>query len=84
MTIDSLRDFFLWCAFVNYGVLICWFLVLLVAHARLYRLHARWFQLSVAQFDAIHYSAMAAYKIAILLLNVAPYVATRIVLSHGG
>ena len=84
MPLDTLRDFFLWCAVVNYGVLICWFLALLLAHGPLYRLHARWFQLSITQFDAIHYSAMAAYKVAILLLNVAPYVAFRIIRGHGG
>jgi len=82
--IDSLRDFFFWCGVVNYGVLTCWFVAVVAAHGSLYRLHARWFELSVARFDAIHYSGMAAYKIAILLLNVAPYVATRVVLSHGG
>lgn len=82
MPIGFLREFLFWCAVVNYGVLVCWFLAFLIAHAGLYRLHAKWFQLSVAQFDAIHYSAMAAYKIGILLLNVAPYIAVRVVLSH--
>lgn len=84
MPVDTLRDVFFWCAVVNYGVLIGWFVALVAAHGSLYRLHARWFQLSIAQFDAIHYSAMAAYKLGILLLNVAPYVAIRIVSAHGG
>jgi hypothetical protein len=84
MPIGFLREFFFWCAAVNYGVLVFWFLAFLIAHAWLYRLHARWFQVSVAQFDAIQYSAMAAYKVGILLLNVAPYIAVRIILSHLG
>jgi hypothetical protein len=82
MPIAFLREFFFWCGVVNYGVLIVWFMAFVIAHAGLCRLHARWFQLSAAQFDAIHYSAMAAYKIGILLLNVAPYIAVRVVLSH--
>jgi hypothetical protein len=78
--IDSLRDFFFWSAVVNYCVLACWFLALLLARGALYRLHARWFRLSAAQFDTIHYSAMAVYKVGILLLNVVPYIAVRLVL----
>lgn len=35
----------------------------------MYRLQGRWFRLSVETFDAIHYAGMAAYKLAILLLN---------------
>jgi hypothetical protein len=45
----------------------------------MYRLHGRWFRLSPEQFDAIHYGAMAVYKIGILLLNLVPYLALRIV-----
>ena len=82
MPIGFLREFFFWCAVVNYGALVCWFIAFLVARGALFRLHAKWFQLSAAQFDAIHYSAMAAYKIGILLLNVAPYVAVRVLLSR--
>jgi hypothetical protein len=83
MTTAILRDFLLWCAIVNYAVLFGWFLVFILAHRSLYRLHARWFRLSENQFDVIHYSGMAAYKIAALSLNVVPYAALRIATSHG-
>ncbi|MGJ0484794.1 MAG: DUF6868 family protein [Methylomicrobium sp.] len=43
-----------------------------MAHASIYRLHTRWFKLSVETFDAIHYSGMAIYKVGVLLFNVAP------------
>jgi hypothetical protein len=38
----------------------------------LFPLRTRWFRLSVETFDAIHYASMAAYKLAILMLNLAP------------
>jgi hypothetical protein len=60
---------------VNYAVLIIWFLAFMVAHDKLYRVHAKWFRLSLDAFDAIHYAGMAVYKIGILLINVAPLVA---------
>ncbi len=83
MTIAKLSDFLLWCAIVNYAILFAWFLAFALAHGPLYRLHARWFRLSENQFDVIHYSGMAAYKIAVLSLNVAPLIALHIVTSHG-
>ena len=79
MSLDLARDILLWCTVINYAVLVLWFLVFRSAHGWMYRLHGRWFRLSPEQFDAIHYGAMAAYKIGILLLNLVPYVALRIV-----
>jgi hypothetical protein len=54
VSITFLRDLFFWCAVVNYTLLFLWILAFTLAHAGLYRPHARWFQLSVAQCDAIH------------------------------
>jgi len=76
---DAVRELLLWCAGINYAVLLVWFLVFKFAHGWMYRLHGRWFRLSPEQFDAIHYAAMAVYKIGILLLNLVPYLALRIV-----
>jgi len=45
----------------------------------MYRFHSKWFNLSVDKFDAIHYAGMALFKTAILLFNLAPYLALRIV-----
>lgn len=84
MTIAILRDFLLWCAIVNYAVLFVWFFAFVFAKRSLLRLHDRWFRLSQNQFDVIHYSGMAAYKIAVLSWNVAPYIALRIAAGHGG
>lgn len=81
ISIAFLREFLFWCAIVNYAVLICWFLAFAFAHRWLYQLHARWFKISENQFDVIHYSGMAAYKVAVLSLNVAPYIALRFATS---
>ena len=83
MSIKFVCDFLLWCVIVNYAVLLLWFFVFRLAHDGLFRLHRSWFGLSGAQFDAIHYSGMALYKICILIFNLVPYVAVRLVMSHG-
>ena len=79
MSIAIARNVLLWCAVLNYGVLLVWFLFFLLAHDWMYRLHGRWFHLSVEPFDALHYAGMALFKIGILLLNLVPYVALHLV-----
>ena len=79
MSIELVRDVFLWCALINYGVLLLWALLFITAHEWMHRLHGRWFRLPVERFDAIHYGGMAIYKIGILLFNLVPYVALHIV-----
>jgi Family of unknown function (DUF6868) len=79
MNLEIARDALLWCAVINYGVLLLWFLFFRFAHDWMYRFHGRWFRIPAEQFDAIHYTAMAIYKIGILLLNLVPYVALQIV-----
>lgn len=79
MNTEFFRSFFLWCAVLNYGLLLWWFIVFIFAHDWLYRFHGHWFRLSVAQFDAIHYAGMAAYKIGIFLFALAPWLALLII-----
>ncbi len=75
MNISTLQSVLLWCVVINYLILIVWFLVMLLAHDSLYRLHSRWFRLTVEQFDTIMYASMAGYKIGIILLNLVPLLA---------
>ena len=78
MSIEMVRKALLWCAVINYGILLVWFLFFIVAHDWMYLVHGRWFHLSVEQFDMLHYAGMSIYKIGILLLNVVPYIALDI------
>ena len=78
MTIEMTRKALLSCALINYGILLVWFLFFVLAHARMYLLHSRWFRLSVEQFDVLHYAGMSIFKIGILLLNLVPYIALHI------
>ena len=83
MTHALASQFLLWSLAFNYAVLLVWFFAFIFARDGLRRLHGRWFRLSDSAFDAIHYGGMAAYKIGILLFNLAPFVALRIV-GNGG
>jgi len=80
MTVEQIRDVLAWCAVINIGLLLWWFLMFALAHDFVYRLHGKWFKLTVERFDAIHYAGMAFFKIGIFLLNIVPYLALRIVM----
>ncbi|MDP1672158.1 MAG: hypothetical protein Q8L65_03460 [Burkholderiales bacterium] len=79
MTVDTIRDALLWCAVINYAILLWWFLMFSLAGDWMHRFHGRWFHLPAERFDAIHYAGMAIYKIGIFLFNLVPWIALRIV-----
>lgn len=79
MSTEMVRAVLLWCAVMNYGLLLLWFLLFALAHDWMHRFHGRWFHLPVEQFDALHYAGMALFKIGIILFNLVPYVALRLV-----
>lgn len=84
MTLQFASDLLLWCAVLNYAVLLVWFVAFRFAHAWMRKLHGRWFHISDEHFDGIHYACMAVYKVGILLFNLVPCVALRILGSHIG
>jgi hypothetical protein len=79
VTTNEIRQVLLWCVGLNYVVLFTWFGVFVFAHDWMYRLHTRWFKLSVETFNAMHYAGLSVYKIGILLLNLVPLVALYLV-----
>jgi hypothetical protein len=79
MTLEIIRDMLGWCIVINWILLAWWLLFFILAHDWMYRIHGKWFNLSVEKFDAIHYSGMAIFKTAIFVFNLVPYLALRIV-----
>ena len=80
MTIELLREFLGWCTLINLGLLIWWWLFFSFAHDLTYKLHAKWFNISIDRFDAIHYSGMAIFKMGIFMFNLVPYLVLRLVI----
>ena len=72
ITINLLKTFLLYSLVFNLSVVTFWFLVFTFAHDSVYKLHLRWFQISVAQFDNLHYIGIMLYKIGIYFFNIAP------------
>jgi len=79
LSLDAIRDALLWCFVINMGLLLLWSLFLTLAHDWVYRMHSKWFNVSVEKFDAIHYAGISFFKIIIFAFNLVPYLALLIV-----
>ena len=79
MTLEALRAFLGWCVVINVAILAWWFLWLWLAHDLVYRLHTRWFAMPVDRFDTIHYVGMGLFKLVVVVFNLVPYLALRII-----
>ncbi len=75
MTLALFQSVLCYALAINYTILLLWFFVFCYARQFLLQLHRRWFELSDARFDAIHYAGMSLYKIIILAFNLAPCLA---------
>jgi fucose permease len=68
-----------WCALINIAILFIWWGAICCCGGWIYRMHQRPFRLTREQFDGIHYTLMGAYKLAILLFNVVPWIVLHLV-----
>ena len=66
------------CVILGAVVLIIWFVFFLAADEAIYRVHGSFFgEISVRQFQVIHYCGMGLTKIFVLVFFLFPYVAMR-------
>lgn len=79
MTTNDIKHVLLWCVGLNYAILLIWSGVFIFAHDWMYRVHTRWFKLSLETFDAMNYAGLAVYKIGIILLYPVPLIALCLV-----
>ena len=79
MSQATIQQALLWCTVINYCVLILWRVIFLLPHQWIYKLAGAPFRLSDEQFDAYNLVGLMFYKLAIILFNLVPYIALRIV-----
>jgi len=79
MSMEILRSALLWCAAINYGILILWWVLFMAAHDWLLNINRRLIRLSPEYFDPINICGMTLYKLGIFLFNLVPALALFIV-----
>ena len=79
MTIDILREVLGWCAVINIGLLIFLAIFMVFLRGPISRIHAKMFNLNESDISLAYFRYLAQYKIAIIVFNIIPYFALRIV-----
>jgi uncharacterized membrane protein len=80
VTIDAVTAFFGWCSVINLGLLVFTTLVLSVSGNWTAGIHARLFGLNPAELPRMYFQYLANYKIAILVFNLVPYIALKLMM----
>ena len=78
MDITILKSLLGWCLVINYGVLLFWFAVLMLARDWITGLHSRMFDIDAATVSSAHYTLMGHFKLLVFVFNLAPWIALLI------
>jgi len=78
MTIETLRVFFGWCTVINLGLFIFSAILIIAIRGMAARMHAKMFNVDEAFILQTYYKYLGHYKIAIIVFNLVPYLALKI------
>jgi hypothetical protein len=80
MTIELTIQFLAWATLINYGVLVVWFLGLMLMPQLIYSMHTRWFKISEQAFYTTNYAGIGLYKLLIFIFLLVPYLVLRFII----
>lgn len=76
-SIETLAAFLGWCTVINFGMLMLSGIFVMVMRDMMIRVHSKMFGTSEADLPRVYFQYMAQYQIAILIFNLAPYIALK-------
>ncbi|ADE54414.1 DUF6868 family protein [Coraliomargarita akajimensis] len=79
MEIENLRQFFGWCTVINLGILVLSSIGMIALREWITAIHARLFGIEASCLAEQYFRYLANYKILVLVFNLVPYLALRIV-----
>ena len=79
-SIETAREFLGWCSVINIGMLLLSTLMLTVMRNWIIKIHANLTGVSEAELPRIYLEFLGNYKMLVVVLNLVPYVALRIML----
>lgn len=82
MTLQNLKEALLWCFVINYGILVFWFLTVVLHWEWPYDQSAKWFGIPREKVNAINFAGIILYKAGIVLFNLVPYIALSVVMRN--
>ena len=80
MTIDTMTTFLGWVTLINILILAISSILIIIMKDKVVKIHAGLFSLEEADVKKCYFQFLAHYKILILMFNLAPYLALRMVM----
>lgn len=78
MGINELTTFFGWCSLINLGVYLFSAFFIIVLKRFTINLHSKLVDVEAAELPKMYFKFLGNYKIGILLLNLTPYIALKL------
>lgn len=78
ITIDALTELLGWASAINIAVLLLSTLGVIAMRGAIARIHSKLFGLDEKVLGRAYFQYLAQYKIAIIVLNIAPYIALKV------
>ena len=79
-TMEVVANFLGWCSLINIGLLLFTTIILKVALEPISNIHSNIFGVPKSELPLTYFWYLAYYKIVILVFNLVPYIALRIIL----
>lgn len=79
--IETVIRFLGWCAVLNIGLLLFSIFILVIFNAQIKALHGKLIAVDPATLNMLYFNFLGHYKIAILILNLVPYLALKILVE---
>ena len=78
MTLETLTELLGWSSIINIAILLISTIAIIAMRGIITGIHSRLFQLDEKDLGRAYFQYLAQYKIAIIVLNIAPYIALKI------
>ncbi|MBN2647855.1 MAG: hypothetical protein JXR44_08720 [Thiotrichales bacterium] len=78
MSIEMLTEFLGWLSIINIAILLLSSLSLIAMRRTITQIHAKLFGLNEQDLGRLYFQYLAQYKIAVMVLNIAPYLALKL------
>ena len=78
ITIEIITEFLGWCSIINLGILMFTAVLLTVFNDAILKIHSKMFNLTKEYLQQIYFKYLAQYKIIIIIFNIIPYFALKI------
>lgn len=81
MNIETIREFIGWCLVINVSLMLLSTVLLVLLRGWVSKIHSKMFGLDEASVRKAYFRYLANYKIALIILNLVPYIALCVMTS---